>query len=95
MASPYEQLIQAIVDTGVSEAEARHAAQRCALAMATRGIVIYAGAGAFTYFMSMNPATAIPYWVGGLAVGAGSALAKSPSCSEVREAIRFWNTASF
>ena len=93
MASPYDQLIQAIVDTGVSEAEAQHAARRCAMAMAKQGAVGYLGGGALSYFLAMNPGTALPYLVGGLAIGAGHALVKSPQCSEVREAIQFWNLA--
>ena len=93
MPSPYEQLIEAIVETGVSEVEAQHAARRCAMAMAKQGAVGYLGGGAFAYFMAMNPASAVPYAIAGLAGGAAYALIKSPQCSEVREAIRFWNTA--
>jgi hypothetical protein len=93
MASPYDDLIQAITATGVSEVEARHAARRCAIAMAKNGAMGYLGGGAFAYFMAMNPAAAIPFLVGGAAIGAGYAFAKAPQCSEVREAVRFWNTA--
>ena len=94
MASPYEQLIQAITETGIPETEARHAASSCAVAMAKQGAVGYLGGGAFSYFLAMNPGTAVLYLVGGVTVGAGHALFTSPQCSEVREAIRFWNTAS-
>jgi hypothetical protein len=89
MASPYEQLIQAIIETGIPETEARHAARRCALAMAKQGATRYLGGGALAYFMAMNPATAVPYLVGGVALGAGHALLKAPQCSEVREAVPF------
>jgi hypothetical protein len=89
--SSYDELIQKITATGISENEARLAVRRCTFAMAKQGVVGYAGAGAFTYFMAMNPATAVPYLVGGAVLGAGYALAKSPQCSEVRTAIRFWN----
>ncbi len=94
MANPYEQLIQAIVETGVSEAEAQHAARRCAMAMVKKGFAGYIGGGALSYFLAMNPSTAIPYLVGGIALGAGHALVKSPQCSEVREAINFWNVTA-
>ena len=93
MPSPYDQLIQAIADTGISEAEAQHAARRCSLAVAKGGLTGYFGGGAFAYFLAMNPASAVPCAVAGLGIGAGYALAKSPQCSEVRDAIRFWNTA--
>jgi hypothetical protein len=91
VATPYDELIQSITATGLPETEARNAARRCAMAMAKQGAVGYLGGGAFAYFMAMNPATAVPYLVGGAVLGAGHALAKSPQCSEVREAIRFWN----
>jgi hypothetical protein len=94
MASPYDQLIQAIIDTGVSEAEAQHAARRCAMAMAKQGVAGYLGGGALSYFLAMNPGTAVPYLVGGVVLGAGHALVTSVQCSEVREAIKFWNTTA-
>jgi hypothetical protein len=89
MASPYDQLIQSIVETGLTEDEARIAARRCVLAMAKQGIAGYAGGGALAYFLAMSPGIA----VGAMTLGAGHALAKSPQCSDVRQAIRFWNTA--
>jgi len=95
MKSPYDELIDAIVDSGVSESEAQLAARRCALAMAQNGAVAYLGGGALAYFLAMNPASAVPYAVGGLTLGAGYALAKSPRCSEVRDAIRFWSSVQF
>jgi hypothetical protein len=96
MSSPYEDLIRAITETGISRAEAEHAARRCAMAMAKGGLLGYAGGSiAFGYFMAMNPATAIPYLLVSTAVGGGYALTKSPQCSEVRDAISFWNTAKF
>jgi hypothetical protein len=95
MPSPYEQLIQAIAETGVSEVEAQHAARRCAIAMAKQGIAGYAAGGALSYFLAMNLTTAVPYLVGSTALGAGHALMKSPQCSDVRRAIQFWSTAAF
>jgi hypothetical protein len=95
MASPYDQLIQAITETGVSEAEAQFAVRRCAMAMAKQGAITYVGGSALAYFLAMNPATAMPYLVGSAALGAGHALAISPQCSEVRLAILFWITARF
>ena len=94
MTSLYDQLIQAIIETGVSEAEAQHAVRRCALAMAKQGAAGYLGGGALSYFLAMNPGTAVPYLVGGVAFGAGHALVASAQCSEVREAIKFWSTTA-
>ena len=95
MNSPYEELIERITATGVSRQEAEYAARRCALAIFKGGAVGYSAAGAWAYFLAMNPAAAASYLVAGSAVGAGYALAKSPQCSEVREAIWYWNTAGF
>ncbi|MBS0396597.1 MAG: hypothetical protein JSR54_18400 [Proteobacteria bacterium] len=95
MASPYEELISSITAAGVPEVEARHAARRCAMAMAATGAVGAAAGMAFAFFMSRNPVASIPQGLVGGAVGAGYALIKAPQCAEVREAIRFWNTASF
>ena len=93
MTSLYEQLIQAIVQTGVSQDEARHAARRCALEMARQGFVGYLGSGALAYFLAMNPVSAMSFLAGGAVLGAGHAFARSPQCSEVREAISFWSSA--
>lgn len=94
MSTPCDQLIQSITDTGVAESEAQqHAARRCALATARGGASGYVGGGALSCFLAMNPASAVPYAVVGLGVDAAYALVKSPQCSQVREAIRFWNTA--
>jgi hypothetical protein len=95
MSSAYDGLIERITDSGISRSEAEHAARRCALAMAKGGVFGYTAAGAFAYFMAMNPTTALPYLVGSTVVGSGYQLLKSPECSEVRKAISFWNTASF
>ena len=89
MSSPYEDLIDQITATGISRQEAEYAARRCAMAMLKNGVVGYGGAGVLTYFLRMSPTTAVL----GFAVGAGYTLAESPQCSEVREAIRFWNPA--
>jgi hypothetical protein len=93
MNSFYDELIDSIMATGISEEEARNAARRCAMAMGRHAAVGYAGGGALGFFLQMNPATALPYLVGGLALGAGHGLAKAPQCAEVRQAIGFWNTA--
>jgi hypothetical protein len=95
MANPYDELIHAIRNTGISEAEAQHAARRCLKEMAKQGAMGYLGGGALSYFLAMNPATAMPYLIGGLALGGGHALAKSPQCSDVRKAISFWNSEPF
>jgi hypothetical protein len=95
MSAPYDDLIDAVTNTGISRAEAEHAVRRCAMAMAKGGLVGYTAGGAFAYFMAMNPATSIPYLLVSTAAGGGYALAKSQQCSEVREAINFWNTAKF
>jgi hypothetical protein len=91
MADYYNDLINWVADTGVTRDEARHAVVRCSLAIAKGGAAGYAAMGAAAYFMAMNPATAAEYLVASTAIGGGYALAKSPSCAEVREAIQFWN----
>ena len=95
MNSPYEELIDFVVSSGISRTEAEHGVRMCALAMAKNGAAAYFGTGAVVYFMSMNPATAVPYLVGAAAVGAGYGLAKSPQCQEVRDALRYWSAAAF
>jgi hypothetical protein len=89
MSSPYDDLIDQIAATGISRKEAEYAARRCTMAMLKNGVVGYGGAGLLTYFLRMSPGPALV----GFAVGAGYGFVKSPQCSEVREAIRFWNTA--
>jgi hypothetical protein len=91
----YNDLVSFVADQGLSEGEAEHAIRRCLMAMAKYGIGAYAGAGAVAYFMNMTPASAVGF--GLLTVGGGAAvgLMKSPQCSEVRGAVRFWNTANF
>ena len=95
MPSPYDELVSFVEQSGISQAEAELAIRRCSLAMAKQGIYTYAAGGAVMYFMNMTPASALSY--GTLAFGAGAfhALAKSPQCSEVRDAIQFWSTAAF
>jgi hypothetical protein len=95
MNSAYDDLIDKITDSGISRSEAEHAARRCAAAMAVGGLAGYTAAAGFAYFMAMNPLTALPYLIGAPVVGASYQLLKSPSCSEVRQAIGFWNTAPF
>lgn len=106
MPSPYEHLIAAITETGVSEEEARLAAHRCAFAMAKQGAVGFAAGAAFAYFMApvlgTNPVTFLPFTgtaatltTGGALLGASHAALKSPQCGEVRNAIRYWTFASF
>jgi hypothetical protein len=95
MNSPYEHLIEFVTNAGLSEDEARHAVRQCAWAMAKKGAVSYVAGGAISYFMLMNPTTAIPYTVGATAAGAAFGLAKAPECSQIREAIRFWSTVPF
>ncbi len=101
MSSAHEDLIGKIAATGISEEEAEHAARRCLMSMEKNGGFGYAGGATFAYFLAMSttpPGAAVAvaysaYAVVGGAIGAGYALAKSPQCSEVREAISFWNTA--
>ena len=103
MTSPYEHLIAAIVETGISEGEARHAARRCAFAMAKGGGVGYTTGYALAYFLApvgATPITVLPYMgaastimAGATLAGAGTAFARAPQCSQVREAIRYWSFA--
>jgi hypothetical protein len=91
--TPYEELIGFVESNGIARYEAEHAVRRCAMAIALRGAATYAGGGFIMYFMNMNPASAIGYGAMSFGVGAAYGLAKAPQCREVREAIRFWNTA--
>jgi hypothetical protein len=95
MNSPYEDLIQRIASTGISSQEAEFAARRCAIAMLKGGSVGYTAAGVWAYFLAMNPVAAAGYLASASVAAAGYQLATSPQCSEVREAISFWNTAAF
>jgi hypothetical protein len=91
--SAYDELIDFVTKSGISQGEAEFAVRQCALAMTKRGIQTYMAGGAIAYFMSMNPSTAIPFLIGSAAVGAGSALVNAPQCEEVREAVRYWTKA--
>jgi hypothetical protein len=93
--NPYEDLINFVVDSGLSRDEAEHAVRQCVFAMIRKGLAGYTAGGAAAYFMQMNPSTAIPFLLVTTSVGAGYALAKAPQCSEVRGAVQFWNTARF
>jgi hypothetical protein len=95
MPSPYDELVEFVAQSGISQAEAEHAVRRCATAMLAQGAATYVAGSAVMYFMNMTIPSAFSY--GTLALGAGAvhAVAKSPQCSEVREAIRFWNTNTF
>jgi len=95
VSSPYDDLIEKIADTGISRQEAEFAARRCAMAMLKGGAVGYTAAGAWAYFLAMNPLAAAGYLAGASVAGAGYQLATSPQCAEVRQAISFWNTAPF
>jgi hypothetical protein len=95
MTKAYQPLLDMLVETGISEAEAEHAVRRCATAMAKQGVTAYASAGALAYFMNMTPASGVSFAITTMSLGAGHALLKSPSCGEVRNAIGFWNTAPF
>jgi len=93
--TPYEDLIDFVTKRGISRYEAERAVKRCARAMAINGLVGYSTGGAIAFFLAMNPATAVPYLIAGTAVGAVTTLARAPACSDIREAISYWNTASF
>jgi hypothetical protein len=54
------------------------------------GVAGYSTGGALAYFLAMNPVSVFPFLIGTTATGAGYQLLKSPSCSEVREAVSFW-----
>jgi hypothetical protein len=95
MPTPYQELVDTIVESGVSRAEARHAVNSCALAMAKQGTVAYTGSALLMYFMNTNPASAIGYGTAAFGAGAAHALIKSPDCREVRRAVRFWTHAQF
>jgi hypothetical protein len=91
MASLYDQLIQEIKETGLTEAEAKHAARRCATAIALRGATGWAAGSLLGIFLAKNVAVAMPLAIGGTVLGVGNALVKSPQCSKVRDAVKFWN----
>jgi hypothetical protein len=91
----YNDLISSVSESGLAEEEAKHAVRRCVLAMAKGGFVGYTAMGALAYFMSMNPATALPYLLVSTSGGAAYQLAKSPQCEDVRKAVFFWNSAKF
>lgn len=95
MRTAYDDLIDFVVSTGVSRAEAELGVRRCAVAIGKHGLVGYTAGGAVAYFLGMNPATAIPYLIGTAAAGAGYGLVKSPQCHEVRQALTYWATAAF
>jgi hypothetical protein len=93
--SGYDQLAEFIEQQdGISREEAEHAIRRCALAMSLTGFAGWeAGAGAVAYFL--NPGVMMVGGVVGAGAGAYQAYKRAPQCSEVRDAIRYWNTATF
>jgi len=95
MDSPYNEIVEFVTSNGVSQAEAEVAVGNCLKAMAKYALGAYVAGGAVAYFMRMSPNTAIPWLVVSTAAGAGYALAKAPQCSEIREAIAFWERANF
>lgn len=90
MSAGYDDLMQFLSESGISTSDADSAAKRCLASMVKRGVGGYAAGGVVAYFLAMNPAAAIPYLVGGLALGAGHALAEAEACSDVRQAVRYW-----
>lgn len=95
MASPAEELLGAIEESGVNRSEATHAVRMCMLAMALHGVVTTTGGGLLLYFLEMNPAAGLSYGMLAFGAGATHALIKSPACSEVRTAVQFWNRTPF
>lgn len=91
----HDELIDMVVQSGVSRPEAEHAVRRCAFAMAKQGALVYTGSALLMYFMNTNPASAIGYGTLSFGAGAAHALIKSPDCEDVRKAARFWSTARF
>lgn len=88
-----DKLIEAIEATGVSEAEAKHAVMMCSLKMAGLGFVGYEAGVLLGYFLSLGTAS-MPLGLAGAAVGAYSAY-QSPTCADVRNAVRYWNNSNF
>lgn len=88
--SPYEQLISQLVRSGVSRAEAEPAVRRCLSSMSLHAVAGYSAGGLLAYFLNANPISAFGYTAISTTLGAGYALNSSPSCVEVRTAIRYW-----
>jgi hypothetical protein len=94
--SNYEELAQFIEEQdGISREEAEHAIRRCAAAMASQGLVYGVAGAAIVGFLTKNPIAALG---SGVVAGAGGAVLapfNAPQCSEIRDAIRHWNSAKF
>jgi len=88
----YEQLVSELVRSGVSRSEAEPAVKRCLASMSAHALAGYAAGGLLAYFLHANPGTALGYTAITTTAGAARALHSSPSCSEVRQAIRYWTT---
>ena len=89
--SPYDQLVLELVRSGVSRAEAEPAVRRCLGSMSKHAVAGYGAGGLLAYFLNANPVSAFGYAALTTGAGAAYALHSSPSCSEVRQAIRFWS----
>jgi len=89
--TPYDQLVLELVRSGVSRTEAEPAVRRCLGSMSKHAVAAYGAGGLLAYFLNANPVSAFGYAVLTIGVGAGYALDSSPSCSALRQAIRFWS----
>jgi hypothetical protein len=85
--SPYEELIQMMVQNGIPEDEARAAATRCAARVGAAGALGWATGSLLAPFLGMG---AVATAAGGAIVGSAHTFLTSPSCSEVRRATDHW-----
>ena len=91
MKSPHDELVDFITEnTDVSPVEAEYAVNQCLLAMGKGGFVGYLTGGGIAYVF-MAGAGIIPAAIGVGAIGVGYQFLKSPQCSDVRKAIKFWS----
>ena len=95
MDTPRQLLIDSMMRSGVSHADAEEAVDQCTKAMLKHGVGAYTATGLAAYLLGMNPATAMPYLVAAPVLGAGYGFFSSPQCQDVREAVSFWKTAEF
>jgi hypothetical protein len=95
MDTPRALLIDSMMRSGVSDADAERAVDRCIKAMLTHGAGAYTTTALATYLLGMNPATAIPYLVAAPVAGASYGFFTSSQCEEIRNAVAFWTTADF
>ncbi len=89
----YDDLMGFVTDSGVPRSEAEHAVRQCVWAMVKYGAASYYGAGAIAIFMSMTIPSGVAFATYAAGAGAVAGFARAPQCAEIRERLRFWQTA--